>query len=81
MANTRYEACLGANTNQWWIYDNGSDEYIDPPSIVLKALSLMPSNTADDMDAQVRALEALTSNGNAEWLFDGHRYHGEDLEI
>lgn len=34
----RYEAVLGFNTKQWWVYDNECDVYIDPPAKVLDSL-------------------------------------------
>lgn len=34
----RYLAIIGFNTKQWWVYDEETNMYIDPPIEVLNEL-------------------------------------------
>ena len=51
----RYDALLGPNTKQFWIYDNENDTYIDPPIDVLDEIEKIRwqngEETADSIDA------------------------------
>ena len=77
----RYDAVLGYNTKQWWLYDNETDEYVDPPISVLDELKGMPSATADDISAQGSRLEEIASE-EPTWLLDtDYRYSAEDTDI
>lgn len=46
----RYEAVLGFNTKQWWVYDNKEDTYIDPPAKVLEGLSEEPDIAEEQLN-------------------------------
>lgn len=73
----RYEAVLGFNTKQWWVYDNDEDEYIDPPSSVLAKIR----DYSDDVNMQQSFLNGILTT-EPEWLYHkGYRYNGEDIEI
>lgn len=61
----RYDAVIGFNTKQPWIYDEEKDVYIDPPSAVLKGLP----NWREDPDAATRELVRI-ANENPSWLND-----------
>lgn len=76
----RYEALLGPNTNQWWIYDNENDKLIDPPTIVLEVLKCYPSETVEDMDVITNVLEVI-ANANPDWINDKEYIYDGDLEV
>lgn len=61
----RYEAVIGFNTKQPWIYDNENDIYIDPPVEVLSKLPDWRVNS----DMTTMQLE-LIANKNPDWLND-----------
>lgn len=75
----RYEALCGPNTHQFWIYDNETNEFIDPPVDVLDVLDDM------DLDNAKRELERLAIEQAAlpdgGWLNDGYRYDANSIEI
>ena len=77
----RYEPTLGHNTKQWWIYDNETDEFCDPPTKVLKQIkSIVKSDTYEQVESQRSKLQAIVDK-NPDWLYDkGYRYEG-NLEI
>ena len=69
----RYLAILGFNTKQWWVYDEKTGMYIDPPVEVLNELDELQQDEAE---------ERLTQIANADptpgWLFDkDYWYDGE----
>lgn len=77
----RYDAMLGFNTKQFWIYDNENDTFIDPPIDVLeKANEIAYGNetTSESIDEAQNYLIKL-ANTEPDWLHDGHEY--EDIEI
>lgn len=70
----RYEAILGFNTKQWWVYDNEEDTYIDPPSSVLESLS-------DETGIAEEQLNNLLVH-EPDWLNDeDYIYAAEETEI
>jgi len=75
----RYEATYGSNTKQWWLYDNETDEWVDPPMDVLKETDNHGSyDTADGMDEMRDYLEGIANDENPDWLYDeDYRYEGE----
>lgn len=69
-----FEVLLGPNTNQWWIYDNDTDEYIDPPAKILdKAAQYSDINKQEEYLVEV-------INKNPQWLYDKDYRYG-DIEI
>lgn len=67
----RYTAVLGFNTKQWWAYDNETDEYCDPPTVVLDEIS----NHSDNVDEQEDYFNKILAT-EPEWLNDKeHRYN------
>lgn len=73
----RFEAVLGFNTKQWWVYDNKLDLYIDPPSEVLDSL---PDWREDCQKAEEEFQKIIDTK--PEWLNDTHYwFSGEDFEI
>lgn len=71
----RYEVVFGFNTKQWWVYDNDTDEYCDPPSVVLDEVK---SHSAD-IDEQERFFKEIVS-AEPSWLNDND-YRYTDIEI
>ena len=72
----RYEAVFGFNSKQWWLYDNETDEYCDPPISVLKEIEKI-----EDIDEQGFRLEEIANEPN-DWIDDKeYRYNGEDWDI
>lgn len=71
----RYEATYGPNTKQWWLYDEETDEYVDPPLEILEELDLMGDyRTVEGMDAMRDYLEDIAAE-DPDWLYDkGCRY-------
>lgn len=76
----RYEALLGPNTKQWWIYDNENNKLIDPPIIVLNVLTCYPAETAEDMDVITNVLETI-ANANPDWINDKEHIYDGDMEV
>ena len=80
----RYEALLGPNTKQFWLYDSENDTYIDPPLDVLNEIEKIRwkdgEETADRIDAAEDRLVEL-ANENPDWLHDGNEYDAETTEI
>ena len=77
MKENNYEVVLGPNTKQWWVYDNDTDEYCDPPTEILERTTKCSKNT----DIQQLYLEMIVSL-EPEWLNDkGYRYDVEGTEI
>ena len=79
----RYEALLGPNTKQFWLYDNENNTFIDPPTEVLNEIEKIRwengEETADSIDnAEVR-LEEIAAE-NPDWLHDGNEYDADELE-
>ena len=66
----RYEAVLGCNTKQWWAYDNKTDEFCDPPTVILNKIR----DHSNDIDEQRNFFDTILSQ-EPDWLNDeGHRY-------
>ena len=80
----RYEASLGPNTKQFWLYDNEKNVYIDPPIDVLEKAEEIRwkdgAETADSISDAEAYLEDLANNENPEWLHDGYEYDADELE-
>ena len=75
--NNRFEAMIGFNTKQPWLYDNIRDVYIDPPAEVLDSL---PDWREDSEKTEEALLEICKSE--PDWLFDReYWYDDEDFEI
>lgn len=73
----RYEAILGFNSKQWWVYDSDNDRYIDPPKEVLDSL---PS-WGEDVDKSKNAFQTII-NGLPAWLNDEeYQYDAEEMDI
>lgn len=77
----RYEGTLGPNTKQWWIYDNETNSFIDPPTEVLdRVTSINSGNTAEELDEQRVALEKEALTGS--WVYDKeYTYDADSTEI
>lgn len=73
----RYLPVLGFNTNQWWIYDDDKNVYIDPPIEVLEKVKNLDNDEAETF------LEELTNaNPTPSWIFDkDYRYNAERIDI
>ena len=71
--NNSYEIILGSNTNQWWVYDNTHDVYIDPPAEVLDYVATF------SRDLQEQYLESVVKN-NPDWLGDKDHWY-VDIDI
>lgn len=69
----RYMAILGPNTNQWWVYDDVRDVYIDPPKSVLDQLAKL-----DIAEREARLMEVIKAE--PEWLNE-EDHHYDDIEI
>lgn len=77
----RYEAVLGCNSKQWWLYDSETEEYCDPPISVLNEINKLPSETADDLDKQAELLEDIANSPN-DWIDDkDFRYSADSWDI
>lgn len=81
----RYEALLGPNTKQLWLYDTENDTYIDPPTSVLtEADKIMYAGgeiTADSISAAEGYLERVANSApEPDWLHDGNEYPADELD-
>lgn len=72
--NKKYEAVLGFNTKQWWVYDNETDVYIDPPNEVLEDIKKFSS----DINEQEKYFNNILAT-EPEWLKDEDYYY-DDIE-
>lgn len=69
----RYLAVLGFNTKQWWVYDEETNMYIDPPIEVLNELDELQQDEAEE-----RLTQIANTNPTPDWLFDkDYWYDGE----
>lgn len=69
----RYLAILGFNTKQWWVYDEETDMYIDPPIEVLNELDELQQDEAEE-----RLTQIANADPTPDWLFDkDYWYDGE----
>lgn len=69
----RYLAILGFNTKQWWVYDEETDMYIDPPIEVLNELDEVQQDEAEE-----RLTQIANADPTPDWLFDkDYWYDGE----
>ena len=75
----RYEAVLGPNTHQLWIYDNETNEFIDPPADVLDSLDDLDIDEAEEK--LVRLAIEQTEYADGGWPNDGYRYDADSIEI
>ena len=66
----RYEAVIGFNTKQIWVYDNEEDVYIDPPTDVLNSLP----DWREDPDAATSEMEEI-ANKHPDWLDEGEYWY------
>ena len=66
----RYLVILGPNTNQWWVYDDENDVYIDPPTVVLDTLAKHP------FDEQEAVFEGIVAD-EPDWLNDKDHWYKE----
>ena len=85
-SSTRYEACFGFNTKQWWLYDNEDDTYVDPPTEVLDELDKIQYKdgveTTESIDAARDRLEEIANEESPDWLNDeDYIYPAEETEI
>lgn len=71
----KYEVLLSPNSNQWWVYDNERDVYIDPPADILKSLK----EYSEQMAEQEKLFTKIVNESPA-WLFDND-YTYADIEI
>lgn len=73
----RYEAVFGKNSNQFWVYDNVKDRYIDPPKEIL---DMVKSVLYDYARAQDYLQDII--NEEPDWLNDEeYTYDGDELDI
>lgn len=73
----RYEALLGFNTKQWWVYDNYTDEYCDPPTKVLNQIG----DYSRDVNEQKSFFDGILAT-EPEWLNDEeYRYYAAGIDI
>ena len=82
----RYEALLGFNTKQFWLYDSVNDTFIDPPTVVLDEIEEIRwkdgVETADSISAAENRLEEIANaDPEPEWLHDGNEYDADTTEI
>ncbi len=80
----RYEALLGPD-NQFWLYDNDEEVYIDPPVNVLEEIEKIRwaggEETADSISAAEDRLVEIAEE-DPDWLYNEDRcYDVEDWEI
>lgn len=84
MEDCRYEALLGFNTKQFWLYDNQNNTYIDPPTSVLEEVNKICYKdgiaTADSYSEAELYLEKIASE-NPDWLHDGNEYPADDWDV
>ena len=75
----RYDALLGPNSKQFWLYDNENNTYIDPPTEVLEKMDEIRykdgEETADSIDEAESWLENLANNEEPDWLHDGNEHN------
>ena len=77
-----YEAVLGFNTKQWWVYDNDNDVFIDPPAEVLDDIERMfPDSIRENSDAAQEYLTDLCNNEKPDWLNDKDYWYDADIDI
>ena len=73
----RYEAVLGFNSKQWWAYDVLTDEYCDPPKIVLEEIDKYGGDWREDPNKAEAYFNELLSK-EPDWLNDkAYRYSGD----
>ena len=81
----RYEALLGPNTKQFWLYDNENDTYIDPPTTVLEEMDAIRykdgEETTDSISEAEAYLERIANEDNPDWLHDGNEYDAEEIDV
>lgn len=76
LQHSRYDAVMGFNTKQLWVYDNWEDVYIDPPKEVLD--SLPPYSTYSGSEDAERELARIANEETPSWLQDiSYWYNGE----
>lgn len=72
----RYEAVFGFNSKQWWAYDSETDEYCDPPIMVLREIE----EYSNDIDEQQYYFEQKILVSEPDWLND-QDYRYSDIDI
>lgn len=71
---SRFELIEGPNTNQYWLYDNQEDVYVDIPKDILDLLNSCENyNKANDL------MEYIILNDDSEWL-QNKEYQYDDIE-
>ena len=75
----RFEVMLGPSSNQYWVYDNEKDAYIDPPKAVLDEARKIENSgklTAEEY------LKNLVEIEIPDWLYDKeYTYDDPEMEI
>lgn len=70
----RYLALIGFNTKQWWVYDEETNMYIDPPIEVLDELDELQQDEAEE-----RLTQIANANPTPDWLFDKDYWYDGDI--
>lgn len=70
----RYLAILGFNTKQWWVYDEETNMYIDPPIEVLDELDELQQDEAEE-----RLTQIANADPTPDWLFDKDYWYDGDI--
>ncbi len=80
----RYDAMIGPNTKQFWLYDNENNTYIDPPIAILREADSIRwksgTQTAESISEAEAYLEKLALT-NPDWLHDGYEYPADETDI
>lgn len=78
--NMKLDAMLGPNTNQYWLYDNTNDVFIDPPAEVL---NLLDEKYGEGwwINSYLKQAELLKiAETKPDWLFETDYWYS-DVEI
>lgn len=62
---SRFELIEELNTNQYWLYDNQKDTYIDIPEDILSLL-----DSCENYNKACDLMDYIILNDNPEWLQD-----------
>lgn len=72
-------AVAGFNTKQLWVYDEGNDRYIDPPSRVLDEIDAVTDTW--EWDKKEELLNTIIES-DPDWLQDEeYSYDAEEYDI
>ena len=72
---SQFELIEGPNTNQYWLYDNQNDTYIDIPEDILNLL-----DSCENYNKACDLMDYIILNDDSEWLQD-KEYQYDDVEI